>query len=61
MEFGVGSIDEINYLAHLVQKQCDDIDNQIKKDSSILDFKEYKYLRYLIFKYCIIPNPNLLE
>jgi len=61
MEFGVGSIDEINYLAHLVQKQCDDTDNQINKDSIILDFKEYKYLRYLIFKYCIIPNPNLLE
>ena len=61
MEFGVGSIDELNFLAHLVQKHCDEKDDQIKKDNGILDVKEYKYLRYLIFKYCVIPSPNLLD
>lgn len=61
MEFGVGSIDELNYLANLVQKHCGEKDNQIKNDKRILDVKEYKYLRFLVFKYCVIPNPNLLE
>jgi hypothetical protein len=59
MEFKVGSIEELNYIAHLVQKQCDEIDNQIKNDNNILNIKEYKYLQYLVFKYCLIPNADL--
>ena len=60
MEFGVGSIDELNYIAQLVQKQCKDIiDEQIQNDDNISDVKEYKYLKYLVFKYCLIPNAAL--
>jgi hypothetical protein len=60
MEFKVGSMDEINYIAQIVQKQCKDtINEQIHNDNSIKDVKEYKYLKYLIFKYCLIPNPYL--
>lgn len=60
MEFGVGSIEEIDYISQLVQKQYDKIDEEkIKKDKKIFDIKEYKYLRYLVFKYCFILNPNL--
>ena len=40
MEFKVGSNDEINYIAHIVQKQCKDIINeQILNDDSISDVK----------------------
>ena len=57
MEFKVGSIDEINYIAQIVEKQCKNIiDEQILKDDSIVDVKEYKYLKFLVFKYCLIPN-----
>ena len=60
MEFKVGSGDEINYIAQIVQKQCKDIINeQILNDDSISDVKEYKYLKYLVFKYCLIPNAAL--
>jgi len=60
MEFGVGSIDEINYIAQIVEKQCKNIiDEQILKDDSIVDVKEYKYLKFLVFKYCLIPNAAL--
>ena len=60
MEFKVGSGEEINYIAQIVQKQCKDIINeQILKDDSISDVKEYKYLKYLVFKYCLIPNAAL--
>ena len=59
MEFGIGSIEELNYISQLVQKHCDEIDNQIINDNNILNVKEYKYLQYLVFKYCLIPNADL--
>jgi len=56
----VGSKEELNYIAQLVQKQCNNIiAEQIHIDNSILDIKEYKYLKYLVFKYCLIPNAAL--
>jgi hypothetical protein len=54
MEFKVGSIEEIDFIANLIQKQSKETN-----DNEILDYKEYKYLKYLIFKYCLIPNPCL--
>ena len=60
MEFGVGSNEELNYIAQLIQKQCKNIiDEQIHNDNNILDVKEFKYLKYLVFKYCFIPNAAL--
>ena len=59
MEFKVGSIEELNYIAKIVQKHCDEIDDQIKNDNSKSNVKEYKYLQYLVFKYCLIPNAAL--
>jgi hypothetical protein len=59
MEFKVGSIEELNYIAQLVKKHCDEIDNQIRNNNNILDVREYKYLQYLVFKYCLIPNADL--
>ena len=57
MEFKVGSSEELSYIAQLVQKQCKKvIDEEINNDDSILDVKEFKYLKYLVFKYCFIPN-----
>jgi len=60
MEFGVGSIEELNYITELVQRRCDDINyDNIKNDDNILDINEYKYLQSLVFKYCNIPNATL--
>ena len=60
MEFKVVSDDEINYIAQIVQKQCKDIINeQILNDDNISDVEEFKYLKYLVFKYCLIPNAAL--
>jgi len=60
MEFKVGSMDEINYIAQIIQKQCKDtIDEKILNDENILDVKEYNYLKYLVFKYCLIQNAAL--
>jgi hypothetical protein len=60
MEFKVGSMGEINYIAQIIQKQCKDtIDEKILNDENILDVKEYNYLKYLVFKYCLIPNAAL--
>ena len=60
MEFGVGSKEELNYIAQLVQKRCKNkIDEQIHNDNNILDVKEYKYLKHLVFKHCLIPNAAL--
>jgi hypothetical protein len=59
MEFGVGSIEELNFIAKIVQKHCDEIDGQIMNDNSVSNVKEYKYLQYLVFKYCLIPNAAL--
>jgi len=58
MEFKVGSIEEIDFIANLIQKHSDKT-NYIQKDNKIKDIKEYKYLKYLVFKYCLIPNPFL--
>ena len=61
MEFGVGSIEELNYISELVQKRCDEINfDMIENDDNILDIKEYKYLQFLVFKYCFVPNAYLL-
>jgi hypothetical protein len=60
MEFKVGSIEELNYVSQLVQKNCNKInEKQIQNDDNILDVKEYKYLQFLVFKYCFIPNVTL--
>lgn len=56
MEFKVGSIEELNYISQLVQKHCNEIN---VNDDNILDVKEYKYLQFLVFKYCLIPNAAL--
>ena len=60
MEFKVGSIEELNYISQLVQKQCDEINcKKLQNDDNILDVKEYRYLQFLVFKYCFIPNVAL--
>ena len=60
MEFGLGSIEELNYITGLVQKRCDEIDGgKIHNDVNILDINEYKFLQSLVFKYCFIPNVAL--
>ena len=60
MEFGVGSKEELNYISQLIQKHVNEVNNErIQIDNSIIDFKEYKYLQYLVFKYCFIPNAAL--
>ncbi len=57
MEFKVGSIEEIQYINQIIQKKIEknDTEQRIKR-KNIQDLKEYKYLQYLIFKYCFIPN-----
>jgi len=61
MEFGVGSIEEINYIAELVQKRCNEINNdKVKNNDNLLDVNEYKYLQFLVFKYCFVTNAYLL-
>ncbi len=60
MEFKVGSIEELNYVSQIVQKHCDEINGEkIQNNHSILDIREYKYLQFLVFKYCFIPNAAL--
>lgn len=60
MEFGVGSKEELNYISQLIQKHGNEVNNErTQKDNSIIDFKEYQYLQYLVFKYCFIPNAAL--
>ena len=60
MEFKIGSIEEIDFIAKIIQKQSNDtIDKEIQNDKNISNIKEYKYLKYLVFKYCLIPNPCL--
>ena len=60
MEFKVGSNEELDYISQLIQKQCNTIiDEQVHNDNTILDVKEYKYLKYLVFKYCLIPNATI--
>jgi hypothetical protein len=60
MEFKVGSIEEIDFIENLIQKQSYEKDiKEIGNDRDILAINEYKYLKYLVFKYCLIPNPSL--
>ena len=60
MEFRVGSLEEQDYIQSLVQKQIERNQNDpIKKYKCFIDPKEYKYLQYLVFKYCCIPNAAL--
>ena len=57
MEFKVGSIEEIQYINQIIQKKIEKNDKEQRiKRKNIEDPKEYKYLQYLIFKYCFIPN-----
>jgi hypothetical protein len=60
MELRVGSEKELDYIAHLVEKHCIEVKNErIHNDDNILDIREYRYLQYLVFKYCYIPNAAL--
>ena len=60
MEFRVGSLEEQEYLQSLVQKQIQRNQNeQINRNQYNNDSNEYKYLQYLVFKYCLIPNAAL--
>ena len=60
MEFKVGSEDELKYINQIIQKQTNRNDTvKITNKKNIGDIKEYKYLQYLVFKYCCIPNAAL--
>lgn len=60
MEFRVGSLKEQEYLQSLVQKQIQrNQSEQINRNQYINDSNEYRYLQYLVFKYCLIPNAAL--
>ena len=60
MEFRVGSLEEQEFLQSLVQKQIQRNQNeQINRNQYNNDSNEYKYLQYLVFKYCLIPNAAL--
>ena len=60
MEFRVGSLKEQEYLQSLVQKQIQrNQSGQINRNQYINDSNEYRYLQYLVFKYCLIPNAAL--
>ena len=60
MEFRVGSNEEIIYLKKIIQKQVYENESFNKcKIENIKDFNEYKYLQFLVFKYCYIPNAML--
>jgi hypothetical protein len=56
----VGSEEELQYLNQIIQKQINRNETeQIIKRKNSIDIKEYKYLQYLVFKYCYIPNATL--
>jgi hypothetical protein len=56
----VGSMEEIEYISRIIQKRIMKKENLNDKNfSSKIDIKEYRYLQYLIFKYCFIPDINL--
>ena len=60
MEFRVGSDEEIIYLNKIIQKQVYKNESFNKcKINNLKDINEYKYLQYLVFKYCYIPNAVL--
>jgi len=59
MECIVGSEKEQEYLSQLIQKYKNKIDNEQFQNVINVDIKEYKYLQYLVFKYCFIPNAAL--
>ena len=59
MEFRVGSEEELGYINSLVQKYNNKIYNEQVQNDNKVDIKEYKYLQYLVFKYCFIPNAAL--
>jgi hypothetical protein len=60
MEFRVGSEEEQHYINTIIQKQIYiKQKEQIKQNPKNKDPNEYKYLQYLIFKYCCIPNAAL--
>jgi hypothetical protein len=60
MELRVGREEELDFIAHLVEKHCFEINKEgIRNDKKILDVKEYGYLQYLVFKYCYIQNAAL--
>ena len=60
MEFRVGSEEELRYINKIIEKQTNRTHKkQIIIGSKIVDIKEYRYLQYLIFKYCFIPNAAL--
>ena len=60
MEFRVGSEEEIIYLNKIIQKNAykNETFNKIKIKNK-KNINEYKYLQYLVFKYCYIPNAVL--
>ena len=59
MKCKVGSEEEQNYLDQLIQKYKKKIDNEQFLNVINVDIKEYKYLQYLVYKYCFIPNAVL--
>jgi len=60
MEFKVGSEEELKYINQIIQKQTNRNDTvKITNKKNIGGIKEYKYLQYLVFKYCCIPNAAL--
>jgi hypothetical protein len=60
MEFRVGSQEELQFVNKIIEKQINRTkENKIKNGLKIIDIKEYRYLQYLVFKYCFIPNAAL--
>jgi len=56
----VGSMDEIEYISCIIQKQITRKKNiENKKTDSKINEEEYRFLQHLIFKYCFIPNIDL--
>ena len=56
MKCKVGSEEEQEYLGQLIQKYKKKINNEQFLNLINVDIKEYKYLQYLVYKYCFIPN-----
>ncbi len=60
MEFRVGSEEELKYINKIIEKQTNRTHKkQMINGLKIVDIKEYRYLQFLIFKYCFIPNVAL--
>ncbi|MCK5300391.1 MAG: hypothetical protein KAJ21_00710 [Thermoplasmatales archaeon] len=56
----MGSEEELKYINQILQKQTNRNDTvKITNKKNIGDIKEYKYLQYLVFKYCCISNAAL--